>query len=111
MLLSVQVGYDAHTPLSLSENPAVFAEPLKRDFNGARIGWLGDLGGYLPFEAGVLDLCVRALPTFEMVGCKVFQRYSFRLNISGFLDARTMKGMKYASTVEAQTACPFDILS
>jgi amidase len=65
MLLSVQVGYDAHTPLSLSENPAVFAEPLKRDFNGARIGWLGDLGGYLPFEAGVLDLCVRALPTFE----------------------------------------------
>jgi hypothetical protein len=28
MLLSVQVGDDAHTPLSLSENPAVFAEPL-----------------------------------------------------------------------------------
>jgi amidase len=65
MLLSVQAGYDARTPLSLSENPAIFAEPLKRDFNGARIGWLGDLGGYLPFEAGVLDLCTRALPTFE----------------------------------------------
>ncbi len=71
MLLSVQAGYDARTPLSLSENPAIFAEPLKRDFNGARIGWLGDLGGYLPFEAGVLDLCTRALPTFETIGCKV----------------------------------------
>jgi amidase len=71
MLLSVQAGYDARVPLSLDDDPAIFAEPLKRDFVGARIGWLGDLGGYLPMEAGVLDLCAKALPTFETIGCEV----------------------------------------
>ena len=28
---------------------------------GVRIGWLGDLGGYLAMEAGILDLCERGL--------------------------------------------------
>ena len=34
-LLSVQAGYDARLPLSIDEDPAVFAEPLKRDVKGA----------------------------------------------------------------------------
>ena len=42
-----------------------------RDFNGTRIAFLGDFKGYLPFEAGVLDLCRAALKTFEDLGCIV----------------------------------------
>ncbi|MBR0797565.1 amidase [Bradyrhizobium jicamae] len=62
MLLAVQAG---------SENPNAFRERLKRDVQGIRIGWLGDLGGYLAFEPGVLDLCESALQTFADIGCDV----------------------------------------
>ena len=71
MLLSVQAGFDARLPLSNAEDPAVFTQPLQRDFKGARIGWLGDCGGHLPMEPGVLELCRRALGHFEAVGCTV----------------------------------------
>jgi amidase len=71
MLLSVIAGYDARAPLSLHEDPAAFAQPLNRDFAGARIGWLGDFGGYLPFDLGVLELCQSTLKVFEELGCNV----------------------------------------
>jgi len=69
MLLSVQAGYDPRAPLSNREDAAQFTQPLQRDFRGTRIAWLGDLGGYLPFEPGVLDLCRTALKAFESLGC------------------------------------------
>ncbi len=71
MLLSVQAGYDPRVPLSNRQDPAQFSQPLKRDFRGTRIAWLGNFDGYLPFEPGVLDLCKNALKTFEGLGCVV----------------------------------------
>lgn len=72
MLLATQAGHDARAPLSLGEDPAVFAEPLKRDLEGARVGWLGDHGGYLAMEPGILDLCrTNGLKALETVGCTV----------------------------------------
>ncbi len=71
MLLSVVAGYDARTPLSIREDPAEFARPLERDFKGTRIGWVGDSGGHIPFDAGVLELCEGALKVFEELGCVV----------------------------------------
>lgn len=71
-LLATQAGHDARAPLSLAEDPAVFAEPLRRDLKGARVGWLGDYGGYLAMEPGVLDLCQdNGLKTLETIGCAV----------------------------------------
>ena len=70
-LLSVQAGYDPRAPLSNEQDPAKFAEPLKRDFKGVRIGWAGDFGGHMPFEPGILDLCKAALKVFESLGCTV----------------------------------------
>ena len=71
MLLSVQAGYDARTPLTIDKDPGQFTRPLARDFKGARIGWLGDFDGYLPMEAGVMDTCTKALKHFETLGCTV----------------------------------------
>ncbi|MGD0119830.1 MAG: amidase [Candidatus Binatus sp.] len=71
MLLSVMAGYDARTPLSIREDPAEFARPLARDFKATRIGWVGDFGGHIPFDPGVLDLCKSALKVFESLGCVV----------------------------------------
>jgi amidase len=70
-LLSVQAGYDARAPLSLGDDPALFAAPLARDFEGTRVGWLGDYGGYLPMDEGVLPLCEAALRYFADIGCAV----------------------------------------
>jgi amidase len=71
MLLSVMAGVDARSPLAIDQDPAVFAKPLKRDFKGTRLGWLGDFGGYLPMEPGVLELCNDAFKAFEAIGCSV----------------------------------------
>lgn len=49
----------------------IAAQALNRDFKGTTIGWLADLGGHLPFEPGVLQLCEQAVKTFDTVGAHV----------------------------------------
>ncbi|MSP50067.1 MAG: amidase [Alphaproteobacteria bacterium] len=71
MLLSVQAGYDQRAPLSIAADPLAFAGSLDRDFKGTRIAFLGDFEGYLPYEAGVLEVCRKAMKTFEDLGCVV----------------------------------------
>lgn len=71
MLLSVMAGPDARAPLAIDERADVFSGPLQRDFHGTRIGWLGDFAGYLPFEPGILELCKKALTSFESLGCGI----------------------------------------
>ena len=71
MLLSTIAGYDRRAPLSLDQDPSIFARPLSCDLSGTRVGWLGDFDGYLPMEAGVLDTCIRSLAHFETIGCSV----------------------------------------
>lgn len=72
LLLSVQAGFDERLPLTRrSDDVAAFGQPLERDFKGTRIGWLGDLGGYLPTDAGLYSTCEKALGHFRTVGCTV----------------------------------------
>jgi amidase len=70
-LLATQAGYDRRAPLSLDTDTSVFARLLDSDVRGLRVGWLGNLGGHLAFEEGVLELCTAALKTFETIGCIV----------------------------------------
>ncbi|ANT53589.1 amidase [Mesorhizobium amorphae] len=63
LLLDVQAGYHPHAPLSW-EKPGSFLEGLATPASGGRVAWLGDLGGHLPLEAGILDLCEAALGRF-----------------------------------------------
>jgi amidase len=71
MLLSTQAGAHPSSPLSLTDDPAVFAGALDMDPQGHRIGWLGDLRGYLPMESGILAVCESALKSFSGMGCSV----------------------------------------
>lgn len=71
-LLVTQSGYDPRVPLSLgtaldSTPPASAGESLKE----IRIGWLGDLGGHLALEPGVLAVCEQALHRMSVAGAKV----------------------------------------
>ncbi len=71
LMLSVQAGADPRAPFSLKDDPALFAQPLAREWKGGRIGWLGDLGGALPMEEGVMATCEQALSAFRAVGMSV----------------------------------------
>lgn len=71
LLLSIQAGYDERDPISLQNDPDVFTLPLEHDMRGRTIGWLGDLGGYLPMEDGILELGRQALNKCEDIGCHV----------------------------------------
>jgi amidase len=71
MLLSVMAGPDSRAPFSIEQDPQIFTQPLGRDFKHARLGWLGDFGGYLATEPGVLDLCRQSFAAFQAIGCAV----------------------------------------
>jgi amidase len=71
MLLSTQAGYDERAPLSIKESGDAFAQNLETSMKRKRVGWLGNLNGYLPMEAGVLEVCQSALQVLETTGCKV----------------------------------------
>lgn len=63
LLLDVQAGYHPQAPLS-HDKQGSFLEGLAAMAAGGRIAWLGDLGGHLPIEPGILDLCETALARF-----------------------------------------------
>ncbi|RXF68503.1 amidase [Hansschlegelia zhihuaiae] len=65
LMLSVMAGYDPRSPLALGE---LFDAALKTSDSAPRVAWLGDLGGRLPTEPGVLDLCSAALSALEPAG-------------------------------------------
>lgn len=69
VLLNVQSGFDPRDPSSFESGPIALDRGIAAQ--GGRIGWLGDFGGYLPFEPGVLDLNETALGVFEGLGYAV----------------------------------------
>jgi amidase len=70
-LLSIQAGHDPRAPLSIAQDPQDFVPPADASLRGARIAWLGDLGGHLPLEPGIADTCQRALQAMERAGAVV----------------------------------------
>ncbi|GAB2748535.1 amidase [Salinifilum aidingensis] len=71
MLLSTMAGPDRGAPMSLRDDPAAFAAPLHSEPGGTRIGWIGDFGGKIPTEPGVLEVCRDSFATFHEIGCTV----------------------------------------
>jgi len=71
LMLESMAGFDARAPLSLASLPTGFAMDLQPEAKGMRIGWLGNLDGYLPMETGVLDACENGLKRLTALGCSV----------------------------------------
>lgn len=70
LLLDVQAGYDPRAPLSLDSQKG-FLSGLDAPAGEGRIAWLGDLGGHLPTEPGLIALCDTAVRRFEAAGWSV----------------------------------------
>jgi amidase len=71
LLLTVQSGYDPRAPLSIAEPVGDWAGPLDTEVHGRRVAWLGDLGGHLSMEPGVLSVCDGALSLLDDAGLAV----------------------------------------
>ena len=79
LLLQTQAGFDARTPLAISQPfvwPDVWPDVSETSSQSLlkkapRIGWLGDLNGYLAVEPGINDLCEQALKRLTSAGCNV----------------------------------------
>lgn len=69
ILLDVISGADPMQPHGYDAPPFAPLQPL--DPKGMRIGWLGDWGGALPMEDGILDLSRNALSVLSDLGCVV----------------------------------------
>ncbi len=68
--LSVLAGYDHHSPISIDQTGAQFAQPLgERSFQGVRVAMFKDLG--LPWEAEVKHTVQSQRKVFESLGCIV----------------------------------------
>jgi amidase len=70
-LLQVQAGPDARVPLSLGVSSQSFVPGEDASLKDVRIGWLGDLGGHLEMQDGVLAVCESALATCAAGGAQV----------------------------------------
>jgi amidase len=70
-LLDTQAGFDPRAPLSLATETTSFVPPADASVRGLRIGWLGDLGGHLATEPGILSVCESALQRMADAGAAV----------------------------------------
>jgi amidase len=71
-LLATQAGHDPRLPLSLQSTLAWSPGPAEPGaLRGLKVGWLGDLGGDLAMEPGVLAVCREALGHLEAAGTGV----------------------------------------
>ncbi len=71
-LLSTQAGHDVRAPLSMAQAAGHSFEPDEQaSLQGLRIGWLGDLGGHLATEPGIISGLEVALARCEAGGAHV----------------------------------------
>ena len=83
LLLQTQAGFDARAPLSLGEAPrqpaasdlgsdgGPFMPPPDACLRGLKIGWLGDLGGHLAVQDGILPVLEHSLKACEREGAHI----------------------------------------
>lgn len=73
-LLATQAGRDVRVPLSLDAPTDVLVpgpDAAEAGLRGLRVGWLGDLGGHLAFDDGILPVCEAALQRLTDAGAEV----------------------------------------
>jgi amidase len=69
LMMQAISGPDARVPICLAEPGSYFAQPLPRDFAGARVAWAPTLGGIAPVDARVSSAIDAQRRTFESLGC------------------------------------------
>ncbi|MCF8069198.1 MAG: hypothetical protein K9L30_11495 [Desulfobacterales bacterium] len=97
LLLSVMAGPDPRVPVSIDEPGNQFLETLDRDFSNTMIAWSPDLGQF-HIEPEVIEVCEKALPAFQNIGCIVDHSEP---DFSGSMDIfQTLRALIFADLEE-----------
>jgi amidase len=79
LLLSVIAGPDSRAPLSIEQDPKIFAELLdsssedeRPSLKGMRVAWSKDLG-FLPVQASVIEVLEQAVADLTGLGCELHE--------------------------------------
>jgi amidase len=106
-LLSIQAGHDPRAPLSIAQGPRDFVPDADASVRGARIAWLGDLGGHLALEPGIAVACQRALQAMADAGAVVEPLSSLGVDLDRVWQAWLVwRRMLVAPRVAAALALP-----
>jgi amidase len=70
LMLAVVEGEDPRDPLSLPGSGGDYAEEIRRDVEGWRVGWSPDLG-FGRVEPEIASICRQAVEAFKELGCIV----------------------------------------
>lgn len=70
LMLTAMSGPDSRSPIAIQEPGSRFAEPLERDFKGARIAWSRDFGE-LPVDPAITNTIDSQRSAFEAIGCLI----------------------------------------
>jgi amidase len=100
-LLSVMAGPDSRDPVSLLDDPAMFAKPLDRDFKGTKVAWTPNLG-YLEVSKEIVDATAKALPVLKTIGCEVENAHPVLTDV--FDTNRALRGLIFAFQLAQMTA-------
>ena len=71
LLLSVQAGFSPAAPWSLAGDGRAYHPAPPPLAKGVQIAWVGDFGGDIPFDPGVLELARSAMSVFAELGAVV----------------------------------------
>jgi amidase len=99
-LLSVMAGPDSRDPVSLLDDPAMFARPLDRDFKGTKIAWTPNLG-YLEVAKEIVEATSKALPVLRSIGCEIDNAHPEFKDV--FDINRTLRGLIFAYQLAQMT--------
>jgi len=103
LLLSVIAGPDSRAPLSIEQDPKIFAELLdpsldeKPSLKGTRVAWSKDLG-FLPVKASVIEVLEQSVSDLSNLGCELHEDEPdlkdaedifLKLRAAGFVSAYT----------------------
>jgi len=69
--LSAIAGADARVPISLSDDPSVFAADLPSSLAGLRVAWAPDLGGRITVDPAITAVLATVGGVFEGLGASV----------------------------------------
>jgi amidase len=106
-LLSIQAGHDPRAPLSMAQGLQDFVPAPDASVRGARIAWLGDLGGHLALAPGLAAACERALRTMADAGAVVEPLSSLGVDLERVWQAWLVwRRMLVAPRVAAALAMP-----
>jgi amidase len=71
LAMSAMAGPDPRVPISLQDEPSLFAMPLPDTVTGLRVAWAPTLGGRVPVDAEVREQLAQAPVVFEGLGAQV----------------------------------------